>query len=77
MSVYELFNAYSHWKEKPSLNSFIELYKTGFDKKCKWSALRKVLRVVMNLITGKYERFYKYYTGKFGKEVEDENQRNI
>ncbi|WP_278999303.1 hypothetical protein [[Clostridium] scindens] len=62
MSVYGLFIAYRHWKEKPCLDTFIGLYKSGFNSKCKWSAPRKLYCVIKNLITGKYERFYEYYS---------------
>lgn len=65
MDVYGLFIAYRKWKEKPCFDTFIGLYKSGFESRCKWSALRKILRVVANLITGKYERFYSYYCKEY------------
>lgn len=62
MSVYNLFYAYKKWKEHKCFNTFIRLYKAGFTDKCRWSTPRKLYRVIKNLITGKYERFYEYYS---------------
>lgn len=66
MSVYGLYTAYGEWRKTPGLNSFIRIYKTGFGNRCRWSTPRKLLTVVINLITGKYERFYKYYADRNG-----------
>lgn len=65
MSVDMLYIAYRKWKEHPCFDNFIGLYLVGFDEDCNWSAPHKILRVCRNLISGKYERFYKYYEEKF------------
>lgn len=57
-----LFFAYERWKEHKCLNTFIGLYNAGFSNKCRWSTPRKLCRVVKNLMTGKYKRFYEYYS---------------
>lgn len=61
MSVQGLSEAYKEWKENPCLQSFLLLRENGFSEKCRWSKSRKTIRVIRNLISGKYERFYKYY----------------
>lgn len=66
MPVYGLYMALLKWKRKPCLETFIGIYKTGFDKGCKWSVPRKLLRVAVNLLNGRYERFYKYYSKDYG-----------
>lgn len=62
MGVYDLFLAYEKWKEHKCFSTFIQLYKASFTDRCKWSAQRRLYTVIRNIITGKYERFYEYYS---------------
>lgn len=67
MDTYGLYIAYRKWQEKPCFDTFIGLYQFGFDKKCKWSAPRKLIQVCFNLMTGKYQRFYEYQNKQYSK----------
>lgn len=60
--MHRLYIAIQKWKEKPGLRSFIGIYRAGFDKNCKWHAPRKMLRVISNLISGKYNKFCEDYS---------------
>lgn len=56
----DLADAWGNWKKKRSIKNLIEVYRKGFTGGCTaW----KICRFIINLISGKYERFYQAFYG--------------
>ena len=54
-----LMDAYGTFKKKKSLKNLINLYNNAFTHS--GISLWKLCRFLKNLVTGKYEKLYKYY----------------